>query len=395
MANKQRRLLHVIGSSKYGGVYEMVFAHCAEARRRGFEPYVLTTDPEGQRHCKELGIALVDFPGIDRPIRPWKDIMASIRLARYLRNNPYDLVLTHVAKGGLVGRLAARMARTSAGVIHTHHGLTVHEGDSRWYIAFFAVIERRASRWCDLVILLTESDARFNRERRFVPEEKTVVIANGIPDPQSALPANELRSQVLRSLDLPEDAFYIGNACRLSAVKHLSGWLRALAMLDEVDGKPVRGLIAGDGELRRALEDEAKKLGLEHRVDFLGFRRDRLAILNACDVFMTTSRAEGMSITVLEAMGLGMPIVATDIRGNRDCIIDGQDGLLVPFDDAAAAAAACRGLLTDDAWRSELGRAARRKFERDYTEEIMIEKTWNMAYLPVLAARAEVVDDRL
>lgn len=388
----QRRLIHIIGSSQYGGVYEIVFAHCAEAKRRGFEPYVLTTDPVGQRKCEELGIQLVDFPGIDRPIRPWKDLIVSIRLARYLRKNRYDLILTHVAKGGLIGRLAARLARTSAGVIHTHHGLTVHEGNSRWYIAFFAFVERRAARWCDLVILLTESDADFNRRRRFVPEEKVAVIANGIPDPMEEARSGKSRSQVLAALGLPEDAWYVGNACRLSAIKHLSGWLEALALVPEVAGRPVHGLIAGDGELREQLERQAARLGIADRIHFLGFRRDRLDIIRACDIFLTTSHAEGMSISVLEAMGLEMPIVATEIRGNRDCIRDGVDGLLVPFDDAARTAAALRELLGDDSMRAAIAQSARRRFEEEYTEDIMIANTWAKAYEPVLASRGMTLE---
>lgn len=394
MSDRPRRMLHIIGSSKFGGVYEIVFAHCAKAQQMGLEPHVLTTDPEGQRHCRDRGIALVDFAGIDRPVRPWKDLWVSFRLARYLRKNRYDLIHTHVAKGGLIGRLAAKLARTPAGVIHTHHGLTVHEGNARWYIALFALIERRVSRWCDLVILLTQSDAEFNRQRRFIPEDKTLVIANGIPDPAEDPTLGATRSDVLRDLNLPEDAWYIGNACRLSAVKHLPAWIRALALLDEVDGRPVHGLMVGDGDARAELEAEAEALGISDRIHFLGFRRDRLSLIKACDVFLTTSRSEGMSISVLEAMGLAMPIVASDVRGNRDCIRDGQDGLLVPFDDAERTAAACRDLLENESRRTAMARSARQRFEEEYRVEIMQARTWNRAYVPVLAARGISLDSQ-
>lgn len=392
MTDQRPRLLHVIGSSKFGGAYEIIFALCDLAREQGIDPYVLTTDPEGQRHCRKRDIPVVDLAGIDRPIRPWKDLWVSLRLARFLRRNRFDLIHTHVSKGGVIGRFAARLARTSAGVIHTHHGLTVHEGNSRWYIAFFAAVERRVSKWCDLAILLTESDAAFNRRRKFIPESKTVVIANGIPDPMSDPAVGTSRSDVLRELGLSESPWYIGNFCRLSAVKNLGQWLRALAELSEVDGRPVHGLIAGDGEEREDLEELAESLGIADRVHFLGFRRDRLALMKACDIFLTTSRSEGMSISVLEAMGLGMGIVATDVRGNRDCLRDRQDGLLVPYLDPVATAAACRELLEDPALLGALEESARNRFEQSYGVEVMKANTWKHAYVPVLASHGVLVD---
>jgi glycosyltransferase involved in cell wall biosynthesis len=82
-----------------------------------------------------------------------------------------------------------------------------------------------------------------------------------------------------------------------------------------------------------------------------------------------------------------MPIVASNVRGNRDCIRDGQDGLLVPFDDAARTADACRDLLADEARRTAMAQSARRRFEEEYFVEIMQARTWNQAYLPVLAQR--------
>jgi glycosyltransferase involved in cell wall biosynthesis len=244
------------------------------------------------------------------------------------------------------------------------------------------------------VVLLTESDAAFNRRRRFIPEDKTVVIANGIPDPAADASLSASRRDVLQELGLPEDGWYIGNSCRLSAVKNLPLWLRAIAQLDEVGGRTVHGLVAGDGEVREDLEELAELLGISDRVHFAGFRRDRLALMKACDVFLTTSRSEGMSISVLEAMGLGMGIVATDVRGNRDCIRDRQDGLLVPFDEVDLTAAACRELLEDPQLRTALEKSARQRFEAEYGVETMKTNAWNKAYAPVLAGRGITLDSQ-
>ncbi len=375
------KILHIVGSSKFGGIYIGISIECQMAREHGIEPYVLTTDPMAEDLYAQNKIRVVKFEGIDRPIRPWKDWVDARRLERYLCENRFEIVHTHTSKGGMIGRYAAWRAGVPA-IIHTAHSFAIHEFSSVWARHAVAFLEGRAARWCDRLVVLNTHDEEF--ARKFCDPEKLFRLPNAIPTNRIGVLERADRERLRRQVGIPGEAWVIGNICRLTLAKNLGQFLQVLAKLRAVRGRPVYGVLIGEGELSESLKETAKRLGVGDRVFFLGFRSDAVNWLLAMDVFLSTSRWEGMSRSLLEAMAAGKPVIATSIKGNRDCLIDGENGLLVPVDDIGATVRACRKVLEDGEFASTLGRRASDSFVASYSETVFIRNMWERIYLPVL-----------
>lgn len=375
------RVLHIVGSSKFGGVYVGTCLECQMALEHGIEPYVLTTDPAAAELCAQNFIRVVKFEGIDRPIHPWKDWADAQRLADYLRSDRFEIVHTHTSKGGVIGRYAAWKAGVPA-IIHTAHGFASHEFSPVWARKSVAFIEGRAARWCDRVVVLNAYDEAFARE--FCETEKVVYIPNAIPTDRLRALQRADRTRLREQAGIPERALVIGNICRLSQQKNLGQFLQALARLREVRGQAVYGVLIGQGDSPESLKEMAKRIGVADRMFFLGFRSDAVSWLAAMDVFLSTSRWEGMSRSLLEAMAAGKAVIATSVKGNRECLVDGESGLLVPVDDVDATVSACRRVLEDWEYAAALGRRAKDSFVASYSEAVFIRNMWERVYLPVL-----------
>jgi glycosyltransferase involved in cell wall biosynthesis len=175
---------------------------------------------------------------------------------------------------------------------------------------------------------------------------------------------------VRRQLGAREETLVVGTIARLDPVKDLATLLDAVARLGpELD---VLVVLIGDGPERNALEQLATSLGIADRVRFLGHRDDARWWLNGCDLYANSSVSEGASLTILEAMAAGLPIVATAVGGTPE-VVPAECGRLVPSRDASALASAIRTLSTDASLRRNLGRAARARVERLFTLERMVE----------------------
>ncbi len=202
-------------------------------------------------------------------------------------------------------------------------------------------------------------------------EDKIRVIYNGIPPHASLL---KQRQKIRETLNVPENCFLIGTACRLVAPKGLEWFLRAMAIISK-DRNDVRFVIWGDGPLKDELQTLASNLGLGSLLQLPGYRSDIVDCLSALDVFVMSSAAENFSLTLLEAMRASLPIVATRVGGNPEAIEDGVHGILVPFADAQALASDVMTLLSDDALRQAMAAKARERYLNEFTSDIMVEKT--------------------
>jgi glycosyltransferase involved in cell wall biosynthesis len=195
------------------------------------------------------------------------------------------------------------------------------------------------------------------------PCDRIEVIPNGVEleDFEPTL----TRETARRAAGLPLDARLIVSIARFHPVKDHATLLRAFAFLASRHAT-ARLVLAGEGPLRSSLESLAAELGVTDRVDFLGVRSDVPALLRASDVFCLTSLSEAASLTVLEAMAAGVPIVLTDVGGNSELVRDGVEGLLVPRGDPAAVAAALNKVLSDDRLAVRLAEAAAARVRERY-----------------------------
>ncbi len=156
---------------------------------------------------------------------------------------------------------------------------------------------------------------------------------------------------------------------------------------------PVSGVFIGDGPLRTALQEQAQALGIAQRVHVLGRRDDVPALLSQLDIFVLTSRSEGMSNTILEAMATGLPVVATAVGGTPEMVLDGETGRLVPPDDPEALERALTPLLIDAAPRRRMGQQARRRVESRFSLPAMVQ-AYETLYEQLLTRRRRLAGDR-
>jgi glycosyltransferase involved in cell wall biosynthesis len=358
------RILHVIGDSDYGGGSRIITAVAAASQRAGHPTTVLTTVPRFQAVLRAEGVGVLDRDWVRRRPNPWVDLRGVLALAAHLRADDVDVVHTHTTRGGLLGRLAARLAGVDV-VIHTAHGFAVAEDDPAWKQWAYFAVERRAARWGHYLVAVSEHHGRWGRDVGLRPRVELRVIANGVPDPWAETPGPTGPAAS------PPLVLHFG---RLAQGKGIDVLLHAFRDLSAAwpDPEAPRLVVAGDGPLLAPGQDQARDLGIDDRVDWLGHRDDLPALLAAARVVVLPSLREGLSLAVLETMAAGRPIVATSLGGNVEALDGGRCGRLVPAGDVAALTAALRAVLDDPAGAEAMGAAARQHYVDTYRLDRMV-----------------------
>jgi sugar transferase (PEP-CTERM/EpsH1 system associated) len=313
-------------------------------------------------------LARVDRPGLEVHTvgRRWgNDPLFPLKLASLFRRLRPDVVHTR-GFSCVEGIPAARLAGVKA-VVHGEHGRDADEAEK--------MKPRRAAarslffKMADAVVTVSDELRRSLLANVRVPEDKIVRIPNGVdPDRFRSAPDRRLAR---RKLGLPTNARIVGSVGRLDPVKDYGTLLRAFARVHA--SQPQTWLVlAGDGSDGPMLRALARELRIEDRVRFLGFRDDVPEILAALDVFALTSLTEGMSNSLLEAMGSGLPCVATRVGGNEEIVVEGMTGLLVPPKDAESLSAALSYVAADPALCELLGSTGRRRVESEFGLPTMV-----------------------
>lgn len=300
-----------------------------------------------------------------RQIRPLDDLRAFIAIFRLLRRLRPDIVHTHMAKAGLLGRLAAILYNRTTGrarrarIIHTYHGHVLEGYFSSWATRVFVSLERAIARGTDVLIAISprirdELVGRFH----IGTVEQFQLVPLGLDLARLAAIGASDRADARRALGLDDHALVVTTVGRLTAVKNIGLLLEAAGIVAARVPRAVF-LIAGDGELRAELEQQAAALGIADRVRFLGWRGDLPVIYAASDLVAISSHNEGTPVALIESMAAAVPGVSTAVGGVPDLVRDGITGMLTPPARADAFAAALERLLLDEPGRLEMGRRAR------------------------------------
>jgi glycosyltransferase involved in cell wall biosynthesis len=376
------RLLHIVGESRFGGIAKIILPLGKITQAEGWQVDVLTTDPIFQQAVKQHSLGLVNLDVIRREIHPVWDLRGLVRLTRFLRSEPYQIVHTHTSKAGFVGRLAARLAGVPV-VVHTAHGFAFHEDTPVSVRRFYSALERLASRWCDRIVTVSEFHRTWAIELGICSPGRIMAIPNGIAE---VVRNREVGlAEVRREMGARHGDLVILSMTRLAPDKGLEYLVEAAALLPR-SGRRIRIVIAGDGPERNRLEQLTAHLGVTDRVVFLGFREDVGDLLAASDLVILPSLREGLSIALLEAMAAGKPIIATSIGSQREVASRADMARLVRPADALALSEAIARLAGDEALMARLGASARAVYESHYTENRML-RSYRQLYFDLLSAK--------
>ena len=297
-------------------------------------------------------------------IKGWNLMQSVFRLFGLMREEHFSSVLTFTHHSNLLALPLAWLA-----------GIPVRIASHRGRIFGFPDWQARMHAWIvnagfATALVAVSPLVRQQSIEEGVRPEKIVVIPNGVNLPEISPDQTAL---IRQEAALDEDAFLILTAGRLWAEKGHVHLIRAMPEVVRSEPKVILAL-AGEGALRPELEVEARKLNVETHIRFLGMRSDVLNWMSAADLFVLPSNSEGMPNALLEAMGLGLPVIATRVGGVPDIIQDGQTGCLVPPQNPPALAAAIISLLRSPQERSRLGQNAREMVRREFQMEKMCER---------------------
>ncbi len=370
------KVARILGRGNVGGPARTALELSRRLSGRGYETLLLAGEPERTEGDLLAGVddvAVRVMPGFRR--RPGLgDLGAQRRLRAALHEFQPDIVHTHAAKAGALGRLAARSLRPRPRLVHTFHGHVLDGYFPRPLSFLFAAVERRLARATDALVAVSDEVAReLAEEHRVAPRARFRVIENGI-DLAPFRPADARSRGVARErLGCAQEALVALVPARLVPIKGHALLFEALGLLPPAL-LPLEVHLLGDGPLRRRLRRAAARLREGLAVRFHGFRDDLPAVLPAADVVVLPSRSEGMPLALMDAMACGVPVVATAVGGVPELLGQGEAGQLVAPRSASALARALTRVLGDLPFARELARAGRARVEERHTIERVVEE---------------------
>ncbi len=352
------RILYIITRSHPGGAQSHVLELIRGLSGANNIGVVAGEDGFLCSEASKLGAEIFVAPGLERSITVYRDVLAAVRVRRIVEMFCPDVVHAHCSKAGLIGRLSARMLNVPS--VYTAHGWRFAPG-----VAWAERLMAWPAEWFGARLgqqLITVSTCDFNLATRYriAHQGQVTLIHNGISNCQWR-PRNQGRDEV-----------NVVMVARFAPPKDQSTVMRALQGLP---GR-IRLAFVGDGPTLKQAQAKAIALGVNDRVTFLGCRADVADILAESDLFVLSSTSEGLPISILEALRAGLPVIATDVGGARDCVYDGTNGLIVPPSDVGALRGAITAIADSTPLRSRMGKAGRALYEQQFTAEQMVSRTY-------------------
>lgn len=371
------RILHVITRMTRGGAQENTLATVRGLAARGYQSVLVTGPswgPEGEILSGALreGHKIILLPELGREVDLFKDTAAFFRLFFLMRRSRFDLVHTHMSKGGLLGRLAAWLAGQKV-IVHTPHGHIFHSYFSRATERFFLFLERRLARITGRLIALTDSEMREHVDFYVGSRSQWRVIPSGVNEALFENPPPAQKRSLREQLGIPEGHMIAGFVGRLEEIKGPLYFVRAMpGILAQMPKTSF--LLVGGGRERQRLEEEVRQLGVVANVFFAGDQRQVTGYLSLMDVLIVPSLNEGMGRVIVEAGFLEKPVVASRVGGIPDLILENKTGLLTSPKEPADIERAVVRILGDTLLALRLGRNLKERVLSGFTENQMVLK---------------------
>lgn len=322
-------LLYVITKLELGGAQKQLLSLISGLDKERFNVFLFTAK-EGLLLPEALsigGLRLERSRWLERPINPFKDLLAVFEIYRFIKNSKIQIVHTHSSKAGILGRFSARLAKVKF-IYHTVHGWSFNDFQPVFPRTVFIHLERFVARFTDKIIIVSFHDKQKGLNNHIADENKFQLIRYGIDYNMFTLIDRNIREE----LGIGKDDLAVGMVSCLKPQKSPGDFIK-LASLVHKKFPEARFILVGDGPLRKGIQKMINKLGLNSSVVLTGWRWDIERILSAIDICVLTSLWEGLPVVALEALASSKPVVATNTGGIAELIVDGKNGFLVSIRD--------------------------------------------------------------
>lgn len=346
---KKIRILRIVSNLGVGGVQKRMVSLLPKLNKERYNIVVCSFKSGELQHCLEqsgISVRIVK--------RRFKfDPICIYRLCSIMKKENIDIVHTHCHKPNTTGRVAVKLAGVPVIIANEHN---VDSWKSSWQL----ILDKWLAAYSDKIIAVSEAVKNFYVENADIPADKFEVIYNGVDLDfwQKDIPSQEVIAEKKAELGLLQDDKVIAAIGRLHPQKDHEYLLRAAREIIP-RMKNLKFLIVGDGPMRDSLESLSERLGIKENVVFTGKRDDIKDLLYISDISVLSSIREGFSNVVLESMACGKPVVATDVGGNKEIIIDGENGFIVPSRDKDALADKILALAGNEELTEKMGLAAK------------------------------------
>lgn len=370
------RVAHIITRMIVGGAQENTLFNCLDLMRDFGDEVVLVTGPATGPEGKLLdqgragGLQVHECSRLRRAIHPWHDYQAYHQIRTFLSEWKPDVVHTHSAKGGMLGRVAGWSLGVPA-VIHTVHGAPFHPYQNAVARRFFIACERWAAKRCHHMICVADAMTDLMVQANVAPREKFTTIYSGM-DVEPLTQAHQHRETMRKELGFRPEDIVFGKIARLFHLKGHEYVIEAARLLAD-DQPNAKFLWVGDGILREALERQIERAGLKDRFVFTGLVPPESIpkYLSAMDALIHTSLREGLARALPQALIAGKPVISYDVDGAREVVIDGVTGYLLRPQAVESLAESIRRLALDPALRERMGKTGRERFTETFRHQTM------------------------
>lgn len=353
-----------------------------KSMEEGYEVHSACTNTGRFTELKAQGLTMIEVP-IDRQIHPLKNIKSIWNLYRLMKKEKYDIVHVHTPIAALLGRIAAKMAGIKH-IVYTAHGFYFHDEMSKKQYKLFFNLEKYAARWMtDWLLLQSIEDYELSLAHGFKADNHTIHLSNGV-DIWNKFHESQISVEKIENfrseINLREDDFVFSFIGRLVKEKGIFELVEAFKSLSEIYPQAKLVLIGGLLESERDLGSYQQLMNdLNHpKIHYLGFRNDIPAIMKASDTFVLPSYREGLPRSIIEAMAMSTPIIASDIRGCREEVFPNQNGFLVEKANVQELEEAMITILEKPELVEQYGKRSRELVEELFDEEKVLAKQINL-----------------
>jgi len=390
------RIAHIITRMIVGGAQENTLHNCLDLQQIHHDDVLLLTGPadgpEGDllQQGRAAGLPVEYLPAMQRNIQPYRDWQSYRQIKQALRAFKPEVVHTHSAKAGFLGRLAAWSLRVPA-VIHTVHGAPFHAYQSRTAREVFRQCEKYAAHRCHAMISVADAMTQLMVENGVAPADKFTTVSSGM-NVEPFLTSDETRTQTRQELGYTDKHIVIGKIARLFNLKGHRYVVEAAQRV--IESQPdVRFLFIGDGQLRATIEQQINAAGLQKYFQFTGLVPPARipALTGAFDILVHASLREGLARALPQALIAGKPVVSYDIDGAREVVINHKTGYLLPPRSIQPLSDALIELASDARLRQQLGGQGRAMFTNQFRHQTMT-ATLRRIYKDVLQSNAAKQD---